>query len=211
MSTLSGQDHSKTVGNVSTPILYKGDSLPARYSEVFSTAEDNQDKVEVELLLGENKKASDNNSLGKFSFDGFPPARKGIPQIELLFIVGMDLMLDVTAIDKAMNRSKNLGVINLIKVPPPSIKDPLPAKRISAPKDNQTYSDNYEDIFNEVFNKNLNMPPATKPQKRGEDIRLQLKISLEDAFDGIDREILFERFELCKVFKVVVKFFRFNV
>ncbi len=100
----------ETLGGVSTPIIERNTTVPARKSQVFSTASDGQTQVEIHVLQGERPMASDNKSLGKFILDGIPPAPRGIPQVEVTFDIDANGILKVTALDKATNRSQHITI-----------------------------------------------------------------------------------------------------
>jgi molecular chaperone DnaK len=100
----------ETLGGVSTPLIERNTTIPTRKSQVFSTASDGQTQVEIHVLQGERPMASDNKSLGKFNLDGIPPAPRGIPQIEVTFDIDANGILNVTALDKASNRSQHITI-----------------------------------------------------------------------------------------------------
>jgi molecular chaperone DnaK len=100
----------ETLGGVSTPLIERNTTIPTRKSQVFSTASDSQTQVEIHVLQGERPMASDNKSLGKFNLDGIPPAPRGIPQIEVTFDIDANGILNVTALDKASNRSQHITI-----------------------------------------------------------------------------------------------------
>ncbi|MBN2047232.1 MAG: molecular chaperone DnaK [Anaerolineaceae bacterium] len=100
----------ETLGGVATPIIERNTTIPSRKSQVFSTASDNQTQVEIHVLQGERSMASDNKSLGKFILDGIPPAPRGLPQIEVTFDIDANGILNVTALDKATNRSQKITI-----------------------------------------------------------------------------------------------------
>lgn len=100
----------ETLGSVSTPLIERNTTIPTRKSQVFSTASDGQTQVEIHVLQGERPMASDNKSLGKFNLDGIPPAPRGIPQIEVTFDIDANGILNVTALDKATNRSQHITI-----------------------------------------------------------------------------------------------------
>jgi molecular chaperone DnaK len=100
----------ETLGGVSTPMIMKNTTIPTSGSQVFSTAVDNQNSVEINVLQGERSMAQDNRSLGKFVLSGIPPAPRGIPQIEVKFDIDANGILTVTAIDKASNKSQSIRV-----------------------------------------------------------------------------------------------------
>ncbi len=100
----------ETMGSVATPIIERNTTIPARKSQIFSTAADSQTSVEIHVLQGERPMAADNKSLGKFVLDGIPPAPRGVPQIEVTFDINANGILNVTAVDKATNRSQNITI-----------------------------------------------------------------------------------------------------
>ncbi len=100
----------ETMGSVSTGIIERNTTIPARKSQVFSTASDGQTQVEIHVLQGERPMAADNKSLGKFILDGIPPAPRGVPQVEVTFDIDANGILKVTALDKATNRSQHITI-----------------------------------------------------------------------------------------------------
>ncbi len=100
----------ETLGGVATPIIPRNTTIPTRKSQVFSTATDNQEQVEIHIVQGERPLAKDNTSLGRFVLDGIPPAPRGVPQIEVTFDIDANGILKVTAADKATGRSQHITV-----------------------------------------------------------------------------------------------------
>ncbi|MGB7539868.1 MAG: molecular chaperone DnaK [Anaerolineales bacterium] len=100
----------ETLGGVATPLIERNTTIPARKSQVFSTAADMQTSVEINVVQGERPMAGDNKSLGKFILDGIPPAPRGIPQVEVTFDIDADGILKVTAQDKATSRSQHITI-----------------------------------------------------------------------------------------------------
>jgi molecular chaperone DnaK len=100
----------ETMGGVATPLIERNTTIPTRKSQIFSTASDSQNQVEIHVLQGERPMASDNKSLGRFILDGIPPAPRGIPQIEVTFDIDANGILKVTALDKATGRSQNITI-----------------------------------------------------------------------------------------------------
>ncbi|MEX1247590.1 MAG: molecular chaperone DnaK [Anaerolineales bacterium] len=100
----------ETLGGVATPLIERNTTIPTRKSQIFSTAADNQNQVEVNVLQGERPMAVDNKSLGRFVLDGIPPAPRGIPQIEVTFDIDANGILNVTAADKATGRSQHITI-----------------------------------------------------------------------------------------------------
>jgi len=100
----------ETLGAVATALIDRNTTIPTRKSQVFSTASDNQNEVEIHILQGERPMAADNKSLGKFTLDGIPPAPRGIPQVEVTFDIDADGILKVNALDKATGRSQHITI-----------------------------------------------------------------------------------------------------
>jgi molecular chaperone DnaK len=100
----------ETLGGVSTPLIERNTTIPTRKTQVFSTAADSQDEVEIHVVQGERPMAADNKSLGKFRLDGIPPAPRGVPQIEVTFDIDADGILKVNATDQATGRSQHITI-----------------------------------------------------------------------------------------------------
>jgi molecular chaperone DnaK len=95
---------------VFTKLIDRNTTIPARRSEVFSTAEDNQDSVEVHVLQGERDMASFNKTLGKFHLTGLPPAPRGVPQIEVTFDIDANGIVHVSAKDRATGKEQAITI-----------------------------------------------------------------------------------------------------
>jgi molecular chaperone DnaK len=100
----------ETLGGVATPLIERNTTVPTEKSKTFTTAEDNQPAVEIHVVQGERKMASDNKSLGKFQLTGLPPAPRGIPQIDVTFNIDADGILHVTAKDKATDKTASIAI-----------------------------------------------------------------------------------------------------
>ena len=100
----------ETLGGVMTPLIPRNTTIPTAKSEVFSTAGDNQDKVEIHVLQGERSMATENNSIGKFVLDGILPAPRGIPQIEVTFDLDANGILNVSAKDKGTGKEQKITI-----------------------------------------------------------------------------------------------------
>jgi molecular chaperone DnaK len=100
----------ETLGGVMTTLIQRNTTIPTRKSEVFSTATDGQTSVEVHVLQGERQMARDNRTLGKFHLDGIPPAPRGVPQIEVTFDIDANVIVNVSAKDKATNKEQKITI-----------------------------------------------------------------------------------------------------
>ena len=100
----------ETVGGVFTPIVKRDTQMPTKKTQVFSTHQDNQSKVTIDVFEGERSMTKDNHPLGRFELSGIPPAPRGIPQIEVTFEVNADGILEVTAADKGTGKSEKITI-----------------------------------------------------------------------------------------------------
>lgn len=100
----------ETLGGVATKLIPKNTTIPTSKSQVFSTAADNQPSVEIHILQGEREMAADNKSLGRFMLDGIPPASRGVPQIEVVFDIDANGILNVSAKDKATGKEQKITI-----------------------------------------------------------------------------------------------------
>ncbi len=100
----------ETMGGVMTKLIEANTTIPTKKSQVFSTAADNQPSVEIHVLQGERPMAQDNKTIGRFHLDGIPPARRGVPQIEVTFDIDANGIIKVSATDKATNKSQDIRI-----------------------------------------------------------------------------------------------------
>ncbi|KYJ86244.1 molecular chaperone DnaK [Sulfurovum riftiae] len=100
----------ETLGGVTTKVIEKGTTIPAKKSQVFSTAEDNQPAVSIHVLQGEREFAKDNKSLGMFELRDIPAAPRGVPQIEVTFDIDANGILTVSAVDKGTGKSQEIKI-----------------------------------------------------------------------------------------------------
>ncbi|MEO1068314.1 MAG: molecular chaperone DnaK, partial [Cyanobacteria bacterium J06638_6] len=100
----------ETLGGVMTKLITRNTTIPTKKSEVFSTAQDGQTNVEIKVLQGEREMATDNKSLGTFQLSGIPPAPRGVPQIEVIFDIDANGILNVTAKDKGTGKEQTITI-----------------------------------------------------------------------------------------------------
>ena len=100
----------ETMGGIATPMIDRNTTIPAKKSQVFSTASDNQPAVDIRICQGERKMFNDNKLLGNFKLDGIQPAPRGVPQIEVTFDIDANGILKVTAKDKNTGKEQNISI-----------------------------------------------------------------------------------------------------
>ncbi len=100
----------ETMGGVATPLIERNTTIPAKKSQVFSTAADNQTAVDINVVQGERKFAKDNKSLGQFRLDGIPPAMRGVPQIEVTFDIDANGIVNVSAKDLGTGKEQHITI-----------------------------------------------------------------------------------------------------
>jgi molecular chaperone DnaK len=112
----------ETLGGVMTKVIERNTTIPARRTEVFSTAEDNQTAVDVVVLQGERELAADNRQLARFRLEGIPPAPRGVPQVEVTFDIDANGILNVSARDKESGKEQTVTISESTNLDPTEIE-----------------------------------------------------------------------------------------
>ncbi len=100
----------ETMGGIATKLIERNTTIPTKKSQIFSTAEDNQTAVDINIVQGERQFARDNKSLGQFRLDGIPPARRGVPQIEVTFDIDANGIVNVSAKDLGTGKEQHITI-----------------------------------------------------------------------------------------------------
>ena len=100
----------ETMGGVATRLIERNTTIPTKKSQIFSTAEDNQTAVDIHVVQGERQFARDNKTLGQFRLDGIPPARRGVPQIEVTFDIDANGIVNVSAKDLGTGKEQHITI-----------------------------------------------------------------------------------------------------
>jgi molecular chaperone DnaK len=100
----------ETMGGVFTKLIESNTTIPTKKSQVFSTAVDNQPSVDIHVLQGERAMAKDNKTIGRFQLTDIPPSQRGVPQIEVIFDIDANGIINVSAIDKGTNKVQSIKI-----------------------------------------------------------------------------------------------------
>lgn len=127
----------ETLGGVMTPLVERNTTIPTQKKQIFSTAADNQPAVTIRVLQGERKMANDNKEVGRFDLSDIPPARRGLPQIEVAFDIDADGILHVSAKDKASGKEQKIRIEAQSGLKEEDIKRMLKDAELHAEEDNK--------------------------------------------------------------------------
>jgi len=179
----------ETLGGVMTKIIPRNTTIPTKKSEVFSTAVDGQTNVEIHVLQGEREMSNDNKSLGTFRLDGIPPSPRGVPQIEVIFDIDANGILNVTAKDKGTGKEQSISITGASTLPDDEVQrmvreaeqnaatDKERRERIERKNQADTLSYQAEKQLNELGDK---VPEADKTKIEGMVKELREAIAQDD-------------------------------
>ncbi len=171
----------ETLGGVATKLIERNTTIPTRKSEVFSTAADGQNQVEIHVIQGERELAVDNRSLGRFHLTGIPPAPRGVPQIEVTFDIDANGILNVGAKDKATGKESKVTITHSSGLAKDEVE-----KMVATARDNEAADKARRELI-EVKNKaeNLAYQMEKLVKENKEKISAESVTAIEEALKGV--------------------------
>jgi molecular chaperone DnaK len=170
----------ETMGGVRTPLIDRNTTVPAKRSQIFSTAADNQPSVEINVLQGERPMAQDNLSLGKFMLDGIPPAPRGMPQIEVTFDIDANGILHVSAKDKGTGKEQSIKISSSTKLSKEDIDKYVKEAEQYASEDSKRKEE--IEVRNEADNLVYSVEKSLK--EHGDKVSADEKLAIEQALSA---------------------------
>jgi len=178
----------ETMGGVMTPIIERNTTIPARKSQIFSTAEDNQTAVDIHVLQGERPMAADNMSLGRFRLEGIPPAPRGIPQIEVTFDIDANGILNVSAKDQATGKEQRVTITASTNLQKSEIERMINEAKQHAAEDRRRkeLAEARNNADNTIYQAEKLM--GEKPGQVPEDLRQQMRDRISDLQQAMPQD-----------------------
>jgi len=183
----------ETLGGVFTKLIERNTTIPTSKSQVFSTAADNQPAVDIHVLQGERSMASDNKTLGRFQLDSIPPARRGVPQIEVSFDIDANGIVNVKAKDLGTNKEHKITISGTGSLSKADIDRMVKEaeEQAEADKQKREEADLRNEASNLIFQTNKAMEDLKSEVDESTKSKLQGLISdLETALKGSDLELI---------------------
>ena len=171
----------ETYGGVATKLIERNTTIPVKKSQVFTTAEDSQTQVDIHIVQGERAMAKDNVDLGRFQLMGIPPARRGIPQIEVTFDIDSNGILHVTAKDKATGKEQSMDIV----APHKMSKDDI--ERMS--KDAQAHEEEDKRIRENVETRNAAESLVYTTERSLDEFKDKIPAEVKDKVDGAKKAV----------------------
>ena len=131
----------ETLGGVATKLIERNTTIPTKKSQIFSTAADNQTAVDIHVLQGEREMAADNTTLGRFQLTGIPPARRGVPQIEVTFDIDANGIVNVSAKDLGTGKEQKITISSSTKLSEDEINQKIKEAEMYAEQDKKRKED----------------------------------------------------------------------
>ncbi|MGD0708993.1 MAG: molecular chaperone DnaK [Anaerolineaceae bacterium] len=189
----------ETMGGMMTPVIERNTTIPAKKSQIFSTAEDSQTAVDVHVLQGERPMAADNMSLGRFRLEGIVPAPRGMPQVEVTFDIDANGILNVTARDQATGKEQKVTITSSTNLSKSDIERMVQEAKHNEDVDRQQRSlaearnlaDNMIYSIEKLFKEHASLPDSLHSSVEGKvgELRQAMSGSDLDRIQSLSREL----------------------
>jgi molecular chaperone DnaK len=171
----------ETLGGVATKLIERNTTIPIKKMQSFTTAEDSQTQVDIHIVQGERTLAKDNVDLGRFQLTGIPPARRGVPQIEVTFDIDSNGILHVTAKDKATERAQSMDIVAPHKMSKEDIE------RMA--EDAKTHEEEDKKIRDNIETRNGAESIVYTTEKSLEEFKEKIPSDVKEKIEGAKKEL----------------------